>query len=74
MSSQNVTENFNLNTAGLSKEDEEQNDHTYTYIYLGVSPKKVGAIVAVASILVLASTIALIVSLHSKGLKEGERF
>ena len=36
LSSQNVTENSNLSTAGLSKEDEEQNDHAYTYIYLGV--------------------------------------
>ena len=72
--SQNVTENSNLSAAGSSQEDQEKNDHVYTHIYLGVSPKKVYAIVAVASILVLATTIALIVSLNSKGLKEGERF
>ena len=57
-----------------SQEDREENDHIYTYIYLGVSPKKVGAIVVVASILVLTSIIGLLVSLNSKGLKEGERF
>ena len=72
--SQDVTENSNFSAARSSQEEQERNDHVYTYIYLGVSPKKVGAIVVVASILVLATTIALLVSLNSKGLKEGERF
>ena len=76
LSSKYVRVTCNQNATESTKADPElkgmERLNSYYKIYLGVSPKKVGVIVAVASILVLASTIALVISLNSKGFYEGE--
>ena len=70
LSAENGRENSNLNAALSSQADPEVNDTQrpviHTHIYLGVSPKKVGAIVAVASIFVLALVIVLGIAMSSK--------
>ena len=76
LSAQNGRENSNLNSAGSSQADPELNDTQrpviYTHIYLGVSTKKVGAIVAVASTFVLALVIVLGIAMSSKESNTGE--
>ena len=76
LSSKYVRVTCNQNATESTKADPElkgmERLNSYYKIYLGVSHKKVGVIVAVASILVLASTIALVISLNSKGFYEGE--
>ena len=72
LTSDNVTENSNINATRLSQADPDLNDHIYTHIYLGVSPKKVGAIVAVGSILLLASTISLGIAVSSRESKSNK--
>ena len=78
LSAENGSENSNLNAADSSQADPEvydtQRPVIYTHIYLGVSPKKVGGIVAVGSILLLALIVALGIALRSKevGVQMGE--